>query len=45
MTKKKPAPQPEWARYWLLTRRPFQDEGWLRRWNLLKQELRLKVPR
>lgn len=43
--KKKPAPRPAWTGYWLLGRRPFEDEEWVRRWIRFKQELRLKVPR
>ena len=43
--KKKPKPRPAWTGYWLLTRRPFADDQWLRRWNRFKAELRLKIPR
>jgi hypothetical protein len=39
--KRKPKPQPAWTLYALLTRRPFADDGWLRRWLQLKEELRL----
>ena len=43
--KKKPKPRPAWASYWLLDRRPFEDDQWLLRWQRLKEELRLKVQR
>lgn len=43
--KEKPKLRPAWANYWVLDRRPFEDDRWLRRWQQLKEELRLKVPR
>jgi hypothetical protein len=39
--KRKPKPRPEWTLYALITRRPFADDVWLRRWLRLKAELRL----
>ena len=43
--KRKPKPRPAWTGYWLLDRRPFEDDQWLRRWTRLKEELRLKLGR
>ena len=39
--KRKPKARPAWTLYALLTRRPFEDDVWLRRWLRLKEELRL----
>jgi len=46
MPKKNKEPvRPAWTGYWLLRRRPFSDDAWLRRWTQFKQELRLKTQR
>jgi hypothetical protein len=39
--KRKTKPRPAWTLYALLTRRPFANDEWLRRWLRLKEELRL----
>jgi hypothetical protein len=39
--KAKPKTRPAWTLYALLTRRPFSDDAWLRRWLRLKEELGL----
>jgi len=39
--KSKTKPRPAWTLYALLTRRPFADDAWLRRWLRLKEELGL----
>jgi hypothetical protein len=39
--KPKTQSRPAWTLYALLTRRPFADDTWLRRWLRLKQELGL----
>jgi hypothetical protein len=39
--KPKLKPRPAWTLYALLTRRPFADDVWLRRWLRLKEELGL----
>ena len=39
--KPKTPPRPAWTLYAVLTRRPFADDAWLRRWLRLKEELGL----